>query len=436
MRALVTLSVVLVSGHLAFSSAQTSKTPATAPGWPGWGGPRHDFTADAKGLADTWPAEGPRRLWSRPLGEGHSSIVVDAGQVFTMYRQPTGEPNRWNAEEVVVALDAASGRTIWEYRFPLSMETLNFRSGAGPHATPLVVEDRVFAAATDKQFLALDKATGQLLWSHDFVKEFKAPPNQMRFPVRPGYAPSPVAYKDLVIAQVGGPGQGVMAFRQDDGRVVWKGGEFLDISPATPIVITLGGQDQLVVASAAAIHGFDPTTGKQLWSHEVPDPIGGTMSTPVWSAADRLLFTSQAYGNGSRLFQLTRTGASTEAKLLWYSKKTFVHFATVLRLGDYYYTSSGDYGPFFLMCVDVHTGDVAWRDRTFARASLLAADGKVIVLDEDGTLALITVSPDGVKVLAKAQVASTISWTVPALVGTTLYLRDRVNIMALDLGKR
>jgi len=79
---------------------------ATAQSWPQWGGPQRNFMVEAKGLAETWPASGPKRLWSRSLGEGHSSIIVDADRLYTMYSK--------GAQEFVVALDRATGKTIWE----------------------------------------------------------------------------------------------------------------------------------------------------------------------------------------------------------------------------------------------------------------------------------------------------------------------------------
>jgi outer membrane protein assembly factor BamB len=105
-----------------------------------------------------------------------------------------------------------------------------------------------------------------------------------------------------------------------------------------------------------------------------------------------------------------------------------------VRLGDTIYGSSGDFGPAFLMAIDVKNGHVLWRDRGFARATLLLAGDKLVILDEEGTLALATASPEGLKVLSQAKVLEDKSWTVPTLVGTRLYLRDEHTIMALDLG--
>jgi hypothetical protein len=110
-----------------------------------------------------------------------------------------------------------------------------------------------------------------------------------------------------------------------------------------------------------------------------------------------------------------------------------IHIGTSIRLRDIVYGSSGDFGPAFLTAVEIKTGKVLWQDRSLSRANLLYADGKLILLDEDGQLALATVSETGLKILAKVQLLSNNAWTAPTLVGTKLYVRDRKMIMALDL---
>lgn len=429
---LLLLSSTILLGIPAPQTAHKAAPQLT--GWPGWGGPRHNFTSDAKGLANAWPPDGPRRLWSRPLGEGHSSIIGEGGRLYTMYRPSTGIRNTWKAEEVVIAFDATSGKTIWEYRYPTSLDTMNFSRGAGPHSTPLLAGNRLFAASTDKQFFALDKLTGKLLWSHSLVKEYSALPNQMRWAVKPGYSTSPIAYKDMVIAAVGAPDHSVMAFRQDDGRVVWSAGNFSDIAPASPLIITLEGEEQLIITSGDGVHAYDPNTGKPIWEYLFPTRAGVNISTPVWCPDDRLLFVSCAYDGGSRVIQLTRAAGRTEAKELWFSNKMRVHFGNVLRIGDFFFGSSGDFGPSFLTAINARTGQIAWQDRSFSKVSFVSADGKVILLDEDGNLGLVTMTGEGLKVLARAPVATATSWTVPTLIGTTLYMRDRVNVSALEVG--
>src|SRR5213593_4930966 len=106
--------------------------------WLQWGGAGRNFMPDAAGLASSWPAGGPKKLWSRALGEGHSSILVEGGRIYTMYR-PLGMLSvvRRSQEEVVAALDAVSGKTIWEFKYPAPTDGLDFSQGAGPHSTPL-----------------------------------------------------------------------------------------------------------------------------------------------------------------------------------------------------------------------------------------------------------------------------------------------------------
>ena len=136
---------------------------ATASAWPQWGGPNRNFMSDSKGLASKWPASGPKKVWSRALGEGHSAIVVEGGRLYTMYR-PLGLMSmvRRSQEEVIAALDAATGATIWEHRYPSSTSGIDFSEGAGPHSTPLVTADRVFAAGSRKELFASNGANGQV----------------------------------------------------------------------------------------------------------------------------------------------------------------------------------------------------------------------------------------------------------------------------------
>jgi len=274
---------------------------------------------------------------------------------------------------------------------------------------------------------ALDKATGKLLWSHDFIKEYHAPE-----PGR-GYSCSPLAYKDTLIVTVGGRDQAAAAFDQKTGAVVWKAGS-AEPSPASPILIDVDGQPQLVVFGGDRIAGMNPSNGQTLWSHPHKTDWGLNISTPVWSPSDHLLFASAAYSSGSRALDLRHAGGKTTVAEKWFNNRMRVHIGTVIRLGDYAYGSSGDFGPAFLSAVDMKTGRIVWQDRSFSRAQLLYADGKVILLDEDGNLGLATVAPDGVKVLARASVLQNLAWTPPTLAGTTLYVRDRKTIAAYNLG--
>jgi outer membrane protein assembly factor BamB len=423
------IRIVLIVAMVAvtFDVSQTVRG-AVAAEWPQWGGPGRNFMSDARGLASSWPSGGPKRRWSRDLGEGHSSILVDGARLYTMYR-PLGpmSPLGHSQDEIVVSLDSATGKTIWEFRYPAPTYGIDFSEGAGPHSTPLLVGNRLYATSSRKELFALDTTTGQRAWSHDFIKEYGAsPPGH-------GYSCSPLSYKGMIIVTVGGAGQAVAAFNQQTGALIWKNGDF-EMAPASPILIDLDGQPQLVVFGGDQVVGMDPASGMTLWRYPHKTDWGLNISTPVWGP-DHLLLVSSAYGGGSRALELRlAAGNKTTVTEKWYSGRMRVHVGTVIRLGDYAYGSSGDFGPAFITAIDVMTGKIAWQDRSFARAQLLYADEKLIVLDEDGALAIATVSPQGLKVLARAEILAHISLTPPTLVGTTLYVRDRQKIAAFELG--
>jgi len=181
------------------------------------------------------------------------------------------------------------------------------------------------------------------------------------------------------------------------------------------------------------VAGLDPNNGNLLWSHPHVTEWGLNITMPVWGD-DNLLFISSAYSGGSRVLKLTQKDGKTTAEELWFHKQLRIHHGTAILVGDHVYGSSGDFGPAFFAAVNVKTGDVLYRDRSFPKTTFVLADGKFIILDEDGNLALATASPVGLKVISKASIMKNLAWTVPTLVGTKLYLRDRRTIAALDLG--
>lgn len=386
--------------------------------WSQWGGPSRNFTTNSKGLAAAWPSTGPKRLWSRPLGAGHSAILVSGNTLYTMYNQ--GE------QEVVIALAADTGKTIWEYKYDApSPAGMDYEFGVGPHSTPLLVGGLLYTVGATGKLFALDKKTGKVAWAHDLWTEYGGTKRGR------GYSCSPIAYKNTVILTLGGPGQALIAFNQKDGTVAWKN-QTLDMSPSSPIIVNVDGQDQLIAFLGKVVAGIDPNNGNLLWSHPHVTEWGLNISTPIWGN-DNLLFISSAYSGGSRVLKLTQKDGKTTVEELWFHRRMRLHHSTAIRIGDYIYGSSGDFGPSFLAAVNVKTGEIAYQDRSFPKSNLLLAERKLIILDEDGNLALATATPTELKVISKVSVMKNLAWTVPTLVGTKLYLRDRHTIMALDL---
>ncbi len=392
--------------------------PAAGQEWPQWGGPERDFRIADASLAAAWPADGPPQRWHRPLGEGYSAIVVSGDRLYTMYR-------RRDDEEIVIALAAADGETVWEHRYEVDLGGLRLGYGKGPHSTPLIADSRVFAAGTAGTLSVLDATNGEPLWSHELWGAMGG--NE----IARGYGASPIAYRDTVILPVGGAGSGVVAFAQEDGRVVWKSQDF-EASQSSPILIEVAGHQQLVIFVADTVAALDPATGESLWQHPHRSTAVYNVSTPVWGAGD-LLFTSSAYGSGSRILRLAYEGEQPTVEELWHTTRMKVHFTNAVRIGDHIYATTGQTGAKMLAAVDVHGGELAWRDRSVGRSNLVVAGDKTLVLEEDGRLLLTELSPEGITLLAETQLFDDRSWTVPTLVGHVLYARDEKSIVALEL---
>jgi len=416
---------VAAAGALLAESNQAGADAA----WRQWGGPGRNFVVDGATLANAWPASGPTEVWRRPLGDGHSSILLDGGRLYTLYRPAPTDGAKWASEEIVVALDEATGDTLWEHRYPARPQAFQF--GAGPFTTPLIVGERLFSVGTNNQLFALDAATGSVLWSHDLVEEFGAQEAMVRAAVKAGISSSPIAWGDTVIVTAGGEGQSVMAFDQASGKVVWRSGDFY-VSHSSPILIELNGETQLVVLGGLDVYGIDPDTGDILWNH--PHNTRGDMniSTPHWSDGN-LLFLSSAYDGGSRMLRLRADGDRTGAEELWFTNQLRLHIGNAVRVDDMMIGSNGDFGPSFVTALDVGTGERLWQDRAFSRSRFLNLGDKLLVLDEDGVLGLVRAARDGLEVLARAEVLSSLAWTAPTLVGSQLYLRDRQEIVKLRL---
>lgn len=422
----ICVAFVAVAASVAAQRRQNGAQPKaqsamrSSPSWLQWGGPSRDFKVAAQGIKESWPSGAPRQLWSRALGEGHSAILVEEGRLYTMY----GGGNR----EVIISLDAATGKTVWEFPYEANASGLDLSYGKGPHSTPLIVGNLIYAVGVKGTMHALDKNSGRMVWKRDLWSELGG-----SFDDR-GYSPSPLAYRNTVVVPVGGrSGQCLMAFDQRTGAVVWKNVNFTP-APASPMIINVGGQDQIVHFGQNEIYGADAANGALLWSHPHKTEYGLNISTPVWDPSDGLLFMSSAYGTGSRVIRLTRSGDQTTVTQVWANNRVRIHFGDAVRVGDVVYGSSGDFGPAFFTAVNVKDGKVAWQDRALARASFLYADNKFVILDEDGELAIASPGQSGLRIHAKAPVMKKLAWTVPTLSGTRLYLRDRGTILALDLG--
>ncbi len=386
--------------------------------WPQWGGPHGDFKVTTAGLAASWPEGGPEQLWRRALGEGYSGIVAQDGRVYTMYRR--------GDEEIVVALDATSGETVWEHAYPVPIypkQTIAY--GDGPNATPLLIGGKIVTIGFTGVMQCLDAGSGSLEWSHDLVREFGG---EIQYY---GYSNSPIAYQNTVLTLVGGERHGAIAFAADSGKVVWSSAP-TRISYAAPVLIEVDGQDQVVFFSPTEVIGIAADSGKRLWSHQVVNFCKTNCSAVIWGD-DNLLWVATKGVGGTRVLRLSRQGAKTEVEQVWIDRKIRIYHWNGVRIGDHIYASIGDRKK-QLAVIDIASGAIVDSVEGFDSTNLVASDGKLIALDAKGTLALVEVGPGRLGVRSQFKIFESTSWTAPTLVGRTLYLRDRLSIAALDIG--
>jgi outer membrane protein assembly factor BamB len=372
--------------------------------------------------ATPWPPTGPPVLWRCPLGEGESEAVAFDGALYTMFRRD----NR----EHVVAISQETGKPLWDQ----SCDAPHFKEiykkhGEGPHAAPLVTDQHVITLGISGLLHCRARRDGRLLWSHDLMKDYGG------MPAVCGYAAAPARFEDTVIVLAGGPDSAIVALRLSDGAEVWRK-HTRPIAYATPILIDLDGQTQMVALLGEEVVGLNPRDGDLLWRHPHKTEYAVNASRPLW-CDDHTLYVTSAYGVGTRALRLTREDSRTTVRELWHQRKMQVHFGTLHRIGDHLYGTSGDFGPAFLTCVDAKTGDIAWQERDCVKkAQCLHLDSdRLLMLDEEGNLVLASVSPQRVTVHARHRVSSDRTWTLPTLVGTMLFVRDNKELIALNVGR-
>ncbi len=409
MKALVLLA-------LAWSSAGVNGGDSS---WTRWGGPNGDFKVVGPPLVESWPESGPRRLWEVELGDGYSAVLCRGDRLYTVYRE--------EETEIVVALDRKDGSLVWDFAYEAGRYpdmTKNF--GEGPNATPLLLQDRLVTIGVTGKVTCLDAESGDPFWELDLHAKYGRQKRREEY----GYSGIPLEYDGRILVLVGGDQHAVVALDPAGGSLVW-GSAPGRVSYAPPALLRIGGTDQLVYFSPTEVIGLDPRNGEQLWSYPV-ECVTENNLTPVALCADDHLWVACQLDGGTRVLKITREDGAFRAAAVWESRTLKQGHWPSIVLGDHVYGSLGDASSMF-GAVNWRTGETAWKERVFHAAQVLYADGRIILIDESGQVAMVRVAPEGPQVLCTAQVLESISWTVPTLVDTTLYVRDRKRIVALDL---
>jgi outer membrane protein assembly factor BamB len=397
---------------LLFLSLAFSAVAAVAD-WPQYRGANFDGISPEKGWSTTWPAAGPKEAWRAALGPGGSSVVVSQGRLYTM--------GNVDNNDIVYCLDAATGKELWRHSYPCPLDKRSWEGG--PAGTPTVAGNLVFTISHRNEVHCLDAQTGKVVWTKNLMKEFK--------PKRPmwGFAGSALIEGDLAIFDVGGDGASTVALNKQTGAVVWKAGDDA-ASYATPMPWTSQGKRAVLIFKARALVAQDLATGAELWRFPWKTSWDVHCAYPIPVGPDKIFFSS-GYDTGAALLDVK----GKEPTVVWQNKNMCNQMnSSVLLEGHLYGVSGNDGAKATLNCVEAATGKLMWSHKGLGCGSVLAADGKLIVLGEKGELVVAPASPKEFQPVAKAQVLNGRCWVVPVLVNGILYCRsNQGTLVALDL---
>lgn len=380
--------------------------------WPQWRGPTRDARlADAPPWPDDFAALS--QTWRVELGPGYSGPLVWGNRVFVNETE--------NArDEVVRALDRASGRELWQARWPGAMTVPFFarKNGDWIRATPACDGESLFVAGMRDMLVCLDVATGAERWRVDFPAMLGTPLPSF------GFVCSPLIAGDALYVQAAG---GFVKLNKRTGEIVWRtliDGGGMDSAFSSPVEATIHGVPQLVVQMREKLAGVAPQTGEVLWSRVVPAFRGMNILTPI--IFDEGVFTS-SYKNRTFFYRIEKYDATFTVRECWTLPMQGYMSSPVLIDGFVYL----HLGNGRLCCIDLHEGKERWRTTPFGQYwSMVANRDRILALDQRGELLLIAADPAEFRLLARKAVADSESWAHLAVAGHDLFIRDLKGISA------
>ncbi len=373
---------------------------ATADDWPRWRGPQLTGISTEKGWLDQWPKDGPLIAWKASVGIGFSSMSVSQGRLCTMGHK--------EGKDTVYCFDALTGKPIWSHSYEADLGDLYFEGG--PTVTPTFDGDRVYSLSRWGHLFCFDAASGRVLWSKHLQKDLN-----LHVPTW-GFAGSPLVHGERLILNAGKAG---LALEKDSGKVVWASTNAEDAGYTTPLPFERDGERCVIVSSGTAFYGVNVKTGKELWRIRWPTQYGVNAADPI-IVGDQI-FISSGYGKGAGLFQL----GDAMPKEVWRNRVLRNQCNPSVLIDGFLYGIDGDTTTATaLKCIELKTGTVRWSRDDVGFGSLMAADGKLIVLSDAGELQVGPASPEGFTPTAKAKVLDGKCWTVPVLANGRIYCRN------------
>jgi len=384
--------------------------------WPQILGPTRNGVAVEEKLIDSLPAKGPRIAWEHEVGEGYAGVAVAGGTVVVFHRLDN--------KEIVEGLDAKTGKPQWKQMFPATYSG-GVNPDKGPRCVPLLHKGNVYLLGADGDLHSVVLKTGEKRWSRPLGREFTIPQSYF------GVGSTPIVEGDKLLVNVGGKsGAGIVAFALADGKTVWKATEE-QASYSSPTAATIDGERQVIFVTRLKAVSINPADGTVRWDFPF-GARGPTVNAATPLVLDEHLFLSASYGVGA----VCRKIGKTSADEVWANNNTMSsQFSTSVPHGPYLYGIDGrqDIPPARLRCIEPLSGKIQWTIEDFPVANLIVADGKLVIVTDDGNLILAAASPKAYRELGRARVAQSETRALPALANGILYVRDAGALKAIDL---
>jgi outer membrane protein assembly factor BamB len=374
--------------------------------WTQWRGPAR--TGLSKGAP--WPDHlaGLTPLWHVDLDKGYPGPIVSANRVFVA-ETANGET------EIVRALDRKTGKELWRaaWRGKHSVPFFAKKNGDWIRSTPAFDGQFLYVGGMEEVLVALDADTGKEIWRVDFPKQFNQPKPEF------GYASSPLLDGEFLYTQAA---NAVVKLRKKDGSLVWRALEnktnIMESGAfSSPVIATLAGKRQLVIASRTVLAGLDLESGALLWSQPVPTFRGMNIPTPL--IFGDTVFTS-IYRQDTFLFKIRREGDSFFVDQLW-TNKAKGYMSTPVLIGDHVYLHLANQRA---TCINIRTGETTWTTEPFGTYWSMAARGdKILALDEGGKLLLFRANPQKFELLDSREISKSPTWAHIAVAGNEVFVR-------------
>lgn len=384
--------------------------------WPGFRGPNRDGTVRDVRIATDWNTAPPKLVWRERIGPAWSSIVIVGDRLFTQEQQ--------GDQEVVVCLDAATGRTLWSHRDAARHEDV--QGGAGPRATPTFADGRIFSLGATGILNCLDATTGNRRWYRDILADAGT-----KTPMW-GCSSSPLVVDHLVVVfACGDTEKTLLAYHAESGEPAWSAAAG-KISYSSPQLASVGGERQLLLAGDRGLSAFDPSSGALLWEHATPPGNPGVPRAiqPRVIGPNRVLFDAGP-DLGTILIEVTRKNGSWVVNELWVSRYLKPAFNDFVVYDNAIYGFDGR----VFSCVDVQTGRRRRKEGRYGSGQVLLLGDQplLVVVTEDGEVVLVAADPNAHHELGRFQAIRGKTWNHPVIAHGRLYLRNAEEIACYEL---